>query len=186
MKKVTKGQMIVVTCICCWIILLNVIATTLQLPEKGIHYVNWCFFLINILYFLGGDADMKKRFKDTLCGSIVGLLLAALCTFILAMLWEEQGMGGHLSYVPSVCIPLAICIACIVILHPILPMFFNNCGFAYFLVALTIMANEPWGGNPITNLGAYIISTILGHIIANGGSLLIRTVVGKKLAEMAK
>lgn len=175
MAKVSKPQIILQIAVCIWIIICNLCVNLLGLPERGIHFTNWAFFMINILYFLVGEPDMKKRFIEVLAGSIAGILLAGFTTLVLALLWEEQGMGGSLSFVPSLMIPLSVALIILIVLHPVCPMVFNNCGFVYYLVALTIMENEPWGDNPLSNIPAYAISAIAGHIIVNGGSLLIIT-----------
>lgn len=185
MSKVSKSQMIIQLCVCAWIILCNLTVNLLDFHSLGIHYANWAFFMINILYFLVGEPDMKKRFVDVLAGSLVGIILAGFTTLGLSMLWVE--LGGTMSFVPSLMIPLSISLVILIVFHPIFPRVFNNCGFVYFLVALTIMENEPWGGNPLTNIPAYAICAILGHFIVNGGSLFIITSLknhfSKKAAE---
>lgn len=185
MVKATKQQMILQVVVCIWIILCNLTVNLLDLPAKGIHYANWAFFMINILFFLVGEPDMKKRYIQVLVGSLMGILLAGFTTLILALLWSEQGMGGTLSFVPSLMVPLASSLAILIILHPVCPTLFNNCGFVYYLVALTIMENEVWGGNPLSNIPAYAFSAIAGHIIVNGGSLLIIGALTKYFAQKA-
>jgi len=185
MAKVSKPQILLQVAVCIWIIICNLIVNLLDLPARGIHYTNWAFFMINILYFLVGEADMKKRYIQVLAGSLVGILLAGLTTLVLALLWSEQGMGGRMSFVPSLMIPLSVSLAILIILHPIFPTLFNNCGFVYYIVALTIMENEPWGGNPLSNIPAYGLSAIAGHIIVNGGSLLIIATLSKHFAKKA-
>ena len=186
LQKVTKPQMITQTTVCIWIIVCNLIVNLLALPEHGIHYVNWCFFMSNILFFICTEENMKKRFMIVGLGSIVGVVLAALTTLVLALLWTEQGMGGSMSFVPSLMIPLAVSLAILIILHPICPVNFHNYGFVFYLVALTVMENEPWGGNPLSNLPAYIVSLVLGHVIVNGGSLIIITSLRKYFAKKAQ
>lgn len=185
-KNVTKEVMTIEVSVCIWIIVANLIVNLLHLPEHGIHFSNWCFFMINIIYFIGGDANMKTRFIQTLGGSIVGILLAGFTTLLLALLWKEQGMGGSMEYVPSLMIPLAICLVLIIVLHPIFPVLFNNYGFVFYLTSLTVMGSMPWGGNAITNIPSYIVSAVLGHIIVNGVSLLIIGTVKKHYAKQTQ
>jgi hypothetical protein len=185
-RGITKPQMVVQICVCIWIIAANFIVNMLDLPEHGIHFANWCFFMINIIFFLSGEPDMKKRFVHTLVGSLVGIVLAGLTTLGLALLWTEQGMGGKMSYLPSLMIPLSICLILLIVFHPIFPAVFNNCGFVYYLTSLTVMGAMPWGGNALSNVPSYLICTILGHFIVNGVSLLIIGAVQKHYVNKAK
>lgn len=170
-SRVTAAQMKIQGAICLWILACNLILNLLHLPDHGVHFVNWAFFLINILFFLDGETSVRRRYLSVMVGSLVGIVLAGLVTWTLLHLWSEY--GGPWPYLPALMLPLAVAISCMILLHPLFPVVCNNCGFAYFLVSLTIMSNEPWGGDSFSNIPAYLISAVLGHLIVNGVCLLL-------------
>ena len=80
---------------------------------------------------------------------------------------------------------LVIAIAALILLHPYLPMFFNNVGFCYFIISL-INSKET-----ISSLPSNLLSLLLGSIILNLGcsallTLYINNKKKKAIAAAAK
>ena len=160
--KPSKVQLKIQFGVFLWIAFLNVLVQIFQEQLTAMHFYSWAFFMVNIMFFLIIDANIKERYLQVLFGSIFGILLSALMVISVVCL-EKIG----LPYIISVSIPVVICLALLIMCKPIMPIFFNNYGFAYFMLALItpkqVVANMPY----------YLICTILGHIVATGGSLLI-------------
>ena len=162
LNKVSKNVLIIQLFVFLWIVLCNLLVQSFHLPLEKIGYVNWSFFLANILFFILEEPDYKERFLKVLFGSLVGLISA----YILAIVYTILAENG-VNQVVSIMIPLTLVLFLIINLHPILPRFFNNIGFAYFLIALI---------NPTAAYGhivGYVSSVVAGNIIVNGVAVLI-------------
>lgn len=167
-----KDHIIVSSIIFIWIVLVNFVVQLIHDGLNAVGFCNWAFFLITVLFFLVGEEDVKKKFRDVFCGSCVGIVLAGLL-----VVSEGVLMNIGLNRIAAIMIPLSVCLALIIIFHPLVPVLFNNCAFAYFLVSL-IHAEQAFTGIP-----SYIGSAAAGHIIVNTGTLLIIHQAGKLLAK---
>lgn len=153
-----------------WILFCNLMIQLLLTSLEAISFCNWAFFLINILFFLITDVDFKERFIRVLVGSLVGIFAAGMLVYVSVTL---VGMG-----VPDILctmIPLTVCLAVIIILHPFFPRIFNNCAFAYFLVSLI---DAPMA---FVNMSSYMLSAVAGHFIVNIGTIIVIIKVTKRL-----
>lgn len=108
------------------------------------------------------ELPLKDRFWHTLCGGIVGLLLAAAIVLTVPFL-----MGKGLDHATAVSIPLVIVVAALILLHAYIPLFFNNVGFIYLIVAF-IQADVM-----VEKLPSYIFSLIVASLILNLGSIVL-------------
>jgi hypothetical protein len=161
-KKVPKNVMIIQFFVFLWIVLCNLLIQSFLHPLEEIGYINWSFFLANILFFIIEDPSYKDRFLKVLFGSLVGLLSAYFLAIIYTIL-EKTGMNP----IVSIMIPLTIVLFLIINLHPIYPIVFYNIGFAYFTIALI---NAAAAYSKITD---YILSAVAGNLIVNGIAVLI-------------
>ena len=93
-----------------------------------------------------------------LIGGAVGLLLAAGLVIVFTVL-----LKGGVPSLGATLIPLFIFVAMLVLLNPYLPMFFNNVGFCYFIIALIDAETA------VANLPKYLFSLLLGSVILNLG-----------------
>ena len=93
-------------------------------------------------------------------------------------------MGKGLDHATAASIPLVIVVGALILLHPYIPLFFNNVGFIYLIVAFVksdVM---------LENLPTYIFSLVLGSLILNLGCSVIITkftaFAQKKVAKAAE
>ena len=164
----TKNKVIISSVILIWILICNIIIhiNSIWLSELG--FTNWAFFLINILFFLLEEKNIKKKSIFILAGSAVGIVVAGLfCKFF--VLFHDMGAAEFLCFL----VPIGLSLGIIIVLHPIWPVFFNGCGFAYFMVAL-IDPLSAWSCIP-----EYLFSMAAGHIVLNIGALIIIRLGGK-------
>lgn len=101
-----------------------------------------------------GDNPWKKL-RDVMCGAAVGMLISYVLFITIAKAKPVIGdMPGYL-------IPLAIAMFLLIYVHPILPTFLNNVGFAY----LVVCAINPQGliANPLQ----YFLTLLIGGGIFN-------------------
>lgn len=169
-QKTAKAQMKIQFCVFLWITFLNIIVQVCQPQLQALHFHSWAFFMGNIMFFITLDGDIKMRYIQVLTGSITGIILAAAMLIAIVAL-EHFG----LPYIIAVAIPVSISLAFLIMLKPVFPMLFNNYGFAYLMIAM-ISPKEA-----VANMPYYLICTVLGHIIATGGSLLIIVLVSRRL-----
>ena len=126
------------------------------------------------------ELTYKARFWYTLVGGAVGLLLAAGLVVIFTLL-AKNGV----STLVSTLIPLFIFVAMLILLNPYLPMFFNNVGFCYFIIALIDAETA------VANLPKYLLSLLLGSLILNLGcsgllALYTKAMTKKAMAQKQK
>ena len=169
MDKELKEKLKVNTVVFLWILLCNLLVQLLLPSLSNLGFYNWAFFLINILFFLVTEGEYRERFISVILGSAIGIFAAGMMDFIMTklILWGTPDLW-------SIMIPLAFCLAVIIILHPVLPRIFNNCGFAYFLVSL-IDAEAAFD-----NMPEYMASALAGHLIVNTGTVAIIIMMLKK------
>ncbi|MGN0469235.1 MAG: hypothetical protein ACI4GY_10975 [Acutalibacteraceae bacterium] len=181
LQKPPKGKMAGLLIVFAWIILWNIIYQACHdiLTSGSIQVINWSFFISVTIFFMQEELSYKERFWHTLIGGSVGLLIAAGVVAVCKAL-----MGVGLSHFVAICIPLVVAIGMLILLHPYLPMFFNNVGFCYFIISL-INSKET-----ISSLPSNLLSLALGSIILNlGCSLLLTLYINnkkKKAASKAK
>lgn len=132
-----------------WILGINLLLQITQI-EFG-----WVIFISNIMLFVM-SGDINKNFVSVEVGGLVGLLFAGAMVFIIGILQPIVGQ------VASVMIPLTVVLFVIILLNPVMPMLFNNVGFAYFTCALISAENF------IMNFGEVIMIYLIGSVFVNG------------------
>lgn len=141
-----------------WIILWNLIYQIIHGAWHDMPIANWAFFISVTIFFMQEELTYKARFVHTLVGGAVGLLLAAGLVVVYAAL-AKAGVAA----LAAIMIPLVVCIAALILLHPYLPVFFNNVGFCYFIIALIDAESA------VSKLPIYLLSLLCGSIILNLG-----------------
>ena len=164
-----------------WIVLWNIIYQLIHphLHDSPLMIENWAFFISVTIFFMQEELTAKQRFWHTLFGGAVGLLLAAG-----VVLGCKQLMALGLSHTLSICILLIAAIAMLILLHPYMPVFFNNVGFCYFIVSLVDSSKT------VEKLPDHLISLLLGSIFLNLGVIgilhILKTVKTKKSSNSGK
>lgn len=161
-RNTTKEEMKIRGGILLAVLALNLICQIFAGFLEELNYVSWVFFLSNVMFFTLEEQNTRKKFFMVLCGSIFGLAAAAFLIWLNTVL-VSMGIGA----VISVMIPLALVLTMTIMLNPVCPVVFNNCAFAYFIVAL--IDPTPLGND----LCADIIWTVIGHLVVNGLCLLV-------------
>lgn len=179
--KPAKGKMTTLFVVFLWIVLWNIIYQLIHpyLHDSPLMIENWAFFISVTIFFMQEELTPKQRFWHTLVGGAVGLLLAAGvvigCTKLMAL---------GLSHTLSICILLIAAIAMLILLHPYMPMFFNNVGFCYFIVSLIDSSKT------VEKLPDHLVSLLLGSIFLNLGVIgvlhILKTVKAKKSSASVK
>lgn len=179
--KPAKGKMTTLFVVFLWIVLWNIIYQLIHpyLHDSPLMIENWAFFISVTIFFMQEELTPKQRFWHTLIGGAVGLLLAAGvvigCTKLMAL---------GLSHTLSICILLIAAIAMLILLHPYMPVFFNNVGFCYFIVSLIDSSKT------VEKLPDHLISLLLGSICLNLGVIgvlhILKTVKAKKSSTSVK
>lgn len=172
--KPAKGHMPILVIVFVWIALWNVIFQVVHNAWHELPIVNWAFFISVTIFFMQEELTNKQRFWHTLVGGTVGLLLAAGISVAAAAL-----IGAGMSSAVGVSIPLVIVIAMLILLHPYMPMFFNNVGFCYLVIAF-VQADVL-----IEQLPNYLLSLLLGSIILNLGCIGLLTLYAKMKQKKA-
>lgn len=179
--KPTKGKMKGLAIVFLWILLWNVIFQLMHHSEAlhhlqfgSVEIVNWAFFLSVTVFFMQEELNYIERFLRTAVGGTVGLLISSgVILGVTAMV--KSGMNKT----ASLCSLLAIALILLIFLEPILPMFFNNVGFCYFIVSLADSSTT------VEKLPSHIISLLLGSVILNLGCTLLLTLYKKSAAKKA-
>lgn len=174
--KPPKGKMTTLFVVFLWIMLWNVIFQLVHplMHDWTLSVQNWAFFISVTIFFMQEELTPKQRFWHTLIGGTVGLLLAAGLLTGVGFL-EKIGLTG----IPAICIMLAVAIAMLILLHPYMPMFFNNVGFCYFIISLI----DPT--KTIKMLPSNLFSLVLGSICLNLGVIGVLTLLKKAKAKKA-
>ena len=176
-RKPTKQKMTGLAIVFAWIFLWNVIYQVLHhaglLEFGGLQIVNWAFFLSVTVYFMQEELTHEQRFFHTLVGGTVGLLIGAGITKFVPVLMKT-GLGK----LPATCLLLAVALGLLIFLEPVLPMFFNNVGFCYFIVSHVFTEK-----NAVEMLPSYIVSLVLGSICLNLGCMFLLKAYGKAVAK---
>ena len=178
-QKPNKQKMVALLLVFLWMLVWNVIYEALHMSGKlefgSIHIINWPFFMSVIVFFLREHLSYKERFCHTLFGGAFGIVFAAGVIFTYSKL-----AGAGITKLAAICIPLAIVLFILIVLEPIFPIFFNNIGLAYFVVALVNNTTA------VHNMPSYLVSLVLGSIILNLGSIAILKVYTGTIAKKAK
>lgn len=176
--KPPKGKMKALLIVFAWILLWNFIYQIVHGVWPQLPIANWAFFISVTIFFMQEELTYKARFVHTLVGGAVGLLLAA----GLIALYTVLAKNG-VSALAAVMIPLALCVAALILLNPYLPVFFNNVGFCYFIIALIDAESA------VSKLPIYLLSLLLGSVILNLGCsgllALYQKSAMKKVAKVA-
>lgn len=157
-SKPKKGKMKGLLIVFVWIILWNFIFQAVHGAWHEMPIASWAFFISVTIFFMQEELSYKARFWHTLIGGAVGLLLAAGLIIVYAALAK-----GGVPALASIMIPLAICVGALILLNPYLPVFFNNVGFCYFIIALIDAETA------VEKLPIYLLSLLLGSICLNLG-----------------
>ncbi len=176
LHKPAKGRMGALLVTFVWIALWNIIYQAVHglWADSSIQIVNWAFFATVTLFFMQEELTYKQRFWHTLVGGAVGLLFAAAIGYICVAL-----MGKGMAYLPAVAIPLVISIAMLILLNPYLPLFFNNVGFIYLIIAF-VEADYV-----VAKLPSYLLSLLLGSLILNLGCTFLLNAYTKAMTKKA-
>ena len=174
--KPAKGKMTTLFVVFLWIIFWNVIYQIIHphLHDSPLSIESWAFFISVTIFFMQEELTPKQRFWHTLVGGAVGLLIAAG-----VVLGCKQLMALGLSHLPAICIVLIIAIAMLIMLHPYMPMFFNNVGFCYFIVSLIDSSKT------VEKLPDHLFSLLLGSICLNLGVIGVLRLLKKVKAKKA-
>ncbi len=177
--KPTKGKMKGLLIVFAWIFLWNFIYQAVHGVWHEMPIANWAFFISVTIFFMQEELSYKARFWHTLIGGSVGLLLAAGLVAVYALL-AKSGV----SALVSIMLPLAVSVAALILLNPYLPVFFNNVGFCYFIIALIDAESA------IAKLPIYLLSLLLGSICLNLGcsgllALYQKAMIKKAAAKLA-
>lgn len=157
-SKPPKGKMKALLIVLAWILLWNTVFQIVHGAWHEMPIVSWAFFITITIFFMQEELTYKARFWYTLVGGAVGLLLAAALVVVFTLLLKSGA-----STLVSTLVPLFIFVAMLILLNPYLPMFFNNVGFCYFIIALIDAETA------VSNLPKYLLSLLLGSLILNLG-----------------
>ena len=172
--KPAKGKMKGLVIVFVWIMLWNLIYQIAHGAWHELPIANWAFFISVTNFFMQEELTYKARFWHTLVGGAVGLLLAA------GLLWVNIYLKTRgVPSLVSIMIPLTICIAALILLHPYLPVFFNNVGFCYFIISLIDAKSA------IDKLPIYLFSLLLGSICLNLGCSGLLALYKKSMMKKA-
>ncbi len=172
--KPPKGKMKALLIVFAWIILWNLIYQIIHGAWHDMPIANWAFFISVTIFFMQEELTYKARFVHTLVGGAVGLLLAAGLVVVYAAL-AKAGVAA----LAAIMIPLVVCIAALILLHPYLPVFFNNVGFCYFIIALIDAETA------VSKLPIYLLSLLCGSIILNLGCSALLSLYMKSAKKKA-
>jgi len=165
MKKMSKGEVALLSCIAAWVMVVN-----LTLIILGIGH-GWTVFFANIFFFMLG-ADIR-RWKELLFGGLFGLFAAWLLVMAMGVLSPAAGA------LLGVAIPLTLIVFFMIVCGPIFPSICNNVAFGFLTIATINM--ETLVENTIPSMLVFVI----GGTIMVGGSHLIVQYFTKKAAAAA-
>lgn len=179
-SKPPKGKMKALLIVLAWILLWNTVFQIVHGAWHEMPIVSWAFFITITIFFMQEELTYKARFWYTLVGGAVGLLLAAALVVVFTLLLKSGA-----STLVSTLVPLFIFVAMLILLNPYLPMFFNNVGFCYFIIALIDAETA------VSNLPKYLLSLLLGSLILNLGcsgllALYTKAMTKKAIAKKQK
>lgn len=179
-SKPPKGKMKALFIVLAWILLWNTVFQIVHGAWHEMPIVSWAFFITITIFFMQEELTYKARFWYTLIGGAVGLLLAAGLVIVFTVL-----LKGGVPSLGATLIPLFIFVAMLILLNPYLPMFFNNVGFCYFIIALIDAETA------VANLPKYLFSLLLGSLILNLGcsgllALYTKAMTKKAMAQKQK
>lgn len=174
-KKCPKGKMTTLLIVFAWVCICNIVYQVLHHSWHDMPIANWAFFLSVTVFFMQEELIPRDRFLYTLVGGAVGLFLGAGIVTGTKLL---TGLG--LQATASTCVCLVVAIGLLILLNPIVPMFFNNVGFCYFIVSLFDSSKT------VENLPKNLLSLLLGSIVLNLGCIFILKLYKKLKASKAK
>lgn len=172
--KVTKREFVPLLIIFSWIAVWNIIYQVIHHSYPELPVVSWAFFISVTVFFMQEKLGFKQKFFHTLVGGAVGLVLAAAIPLGCTMLVKKG-----LPAVVAVCIFVVAGIGLLLLLSHSLPMFFNNVGFCYFIIALIDSKTA------VENLPKYLLSLLLGSLILNLGSIMLLKLYSSHMAKKA-
>ena len=174
LSKPPKGKMKALLIVLAWILLWNTVFQILHGIWHEMPVVSWAFFISITIFFMQEELTYKARFWHTLVGGSVGLLMAAGLVFIFSILAKSD-----VHPTVSTLIPIFIFVTMLILLNPYLPIFFNNVGFCYFIIALIDAESA------VAMLQKYLLSLLLGSIILNLGCSGLLALYTKALTKKA-
>lgn len=152
LKKPNKGELIVMTAILVWFVIVNIIAVIMGI-------VGWPMFFVTIFFFTL-HSDMKQV-PNIFCGGTMGLLMAYALKIGLEVFTP---MIGDLAAFTLV---ITLILGLILIGGTFAPVVFNNVAFAYMTVATTSLHTMTF---------ASIMNNIL--VLLVGGGLILAGTLG--------
>ena len=138
-----------------WVLIINCVIHFCEIP------FGWLVFLSNILFFLLEEKDVKRKMLTVEIGGCVGLVLGYVLILLMGLLTPVLGK------VFGFFLPLAAILSMLILLHPKIPLIFNNVAFAYLTVACIDHSAL------MVNLPRYLITFLIGSLVFNGGALLL-------------
>lgn len=157
-KEGTLGQLLILaTILGIALPLCNVVAVLLGLAGENPMLVLWPGYLPLLVYMIGQEHTIRD-FMNIVCSGLVGIATGVISLLIIH---AASGVIGELA---AMFVGTFICIFVFSILKEIIPTFFNNYGFLYFLVSSTILASNPdaiftlaltWGASTLITTAVY-------------------------------
>lgn len=165
MKKMSKGEVALLSSIAAWVMVVNIALILL-----GIGH-GWTVFFANIFFFLLG-ADIR-RWKELLFGGLFGLFAAWLLVVSMGVLTPVLGP------LAAVVLPLTLIVFFMIVCGPLFPWICNNVAFGFLTIATINM--ETLVENTFPAMAVFVV----GGTVMVGGSYLILRLFTKKAAAAA-
>lgn len=161
-KEGTIGQLLILaTILGIALPLCNTVAAMLGLTGENPMMTLWPGYLPLLVFMIGQERTFRD-FLNIIASGLVGIATAVVSLMIIAACESVMPMLAA-SFVGTF-----VCIFVFSILKEIIPTFFNNYGFLYFLVSSTIMASNAdiimnlaltWGASTIICTAVYTTIT---------------------------
>lgn len=165
MKKMSKGEVALLSSIAAWVMVVNIALILL-----GIGH-GWTVFFANIFFFLLG-ADIR-RWKELLFGGLFGLFAAWLLVVSMGVLTPVLGP------LAAVVLPLTLIVFFMIVCGPLFPWICNNVAFGFLTIATINMETL------VENTLPAMLVFVVGGTVMVGGSYLILRLFTKKAAAAA-
>ncbi|MCI7551727.1 MAG: hypothetical protein PUK40_01580 [Actinomycetaceae bacterium] len=145
-----------------------IIIVNLLLHALGVHYTAM-IFIANVMFFTM-QGEPWRKYWEVLVGGAVGIF--ATYAMLRSIMWLTPYVGELIAFV----IPLAIILFVLIVLHPKVPVLFNNVGFAYLLACTINM--EAF----MMHFWAHVITFVIGTAVLNAVCIFMM----KPVAALAK
>lgn len=174
----TLGQLLILaTILGIALPLCNTVAVLLGLAGENPMMTLWPGYLPLLLFMIGQERTFRD-FLNIVASGLVGIVTAVVSLLLIHV------CSGSMPELAAMFIGTFVCIFVFSILKEILPTFFNNYGFLYFLVSSTILASNFDFTLALTWGASTIITTVVYTAVTFGAIALILKV--KAMAMMMK